>query len=57
MDTFSLVVGFGLAIGVGMVANAVISIIFETGRRLSRPVRRGRLHTLGLGNNDQYEEK
>ena len=40
-----------------MVANTVISIIFETGRRLSRPVRRGRLHALGLGNKDQYEEK
>jgi hypothetical protein len=57
MDTFSLVVGFSLAIGVGMIANTIISIIFETGRRLSRPVRRGRLHALGLGNKDQYEEK
>ena len=57
MNTFSLVVGFSLAIGVGMIANTIISIIFETGRRLSRPVRRGRLHALGLGNKDQSEEK
>ena len=35
MDTFSLVVGFSLAIGVGMIANTVISILFETGRRLA----------------------
>ena len=57
MNTYSLVVGFSLAIGVGMIANTIISIIFETGRRLSRPVRRGRIHALGLGNKDQSEEK
>jgi hypothetical protein len=56
MDTSSLVVGLSLAIGVGMIANTVISIIFEIGRRLSRPIQRGRLHALGLGNKDQSEE-
>ena len=29
MDTFSLVVGFSLAIGVGMIANTIISIILK----------------------------
>jgi hypothetical protein len=57
MDTFSLVVGFGLAIGVGIIANNVICILFETGRRLSRPMQRGRLHAFGLGNKNQSEEK
>jgi hypothetical protein len=57
MDTFSLVVGFSLAIGVGMIANTVISILFETGRRLSRPIKRGRLHALGLGTKYQSDEK
>ncbi|GAP21906.1 hypothetical protein [Leptolinea tardivitalis] len=52
MDTYSLVVGFSLAIGVGMIANTVLSIIIETGRRLSRSVSRGRLQALGLGIRD-----
>ena len=56
MDTFPLVVGFSLAIGVGMIANTVISVIYETGRRISRPTRRGRLQTLGLSK-QQSEEK
>jgi len=57
MDTYSLVVGFSLAIGVGMIANTVLSIIFETGRRLSRTARRGRLYAFGLGVREQKEEK
>lgn len=57
MESFSLVVGFGLAIGVGMITNTVISIFYEIGRRFYRPVQRGRLHALGLDNNRQNEEK
>jgi hypothetical protein len=56
MNTYSLVVGLGLAIGVGMIANILFSVLFETGRRLSRPVRRGRLYALGIGNTDKSEE-
>ena len=56
MDTFPLVVGFSLAIGVGMIANTVISVLYETGRRMSRPTRRGRLQALGLSK-QQSEEK
>ena len=56
MDTFPLVVGFSLAIGVGMIANTVISVLYETGRRISRPTRRGRLQALGLSK-QQSEEK
>jgi hypothetical protein len=57
VEIFSLVVGLSLAIGVGMIANTVISTFFEIGRRLQRPVRRGRLHALGLDNNRQIIEK
>ena len=57
MDTFSLVVGFSLAIGVGMIANTVLSIFIETGRRFSRIGSRGRLHALGLGVREQKEDK
>jgi hypothetical protein len=56
MNIYSLVVGFGLAIGVGMVANILFSVLFETGRRLSSPVRRGRLYALGIGNKDKNED-
>ena len=56
MNIYSLVVGFGLAIGVGMIVHTLFSIIFETGRRLSRPMRRGRLYALGIGNTDKSEE-
>ncbi len=56
MNTYSLVVGFGLAIGVGMIVHTLFSILFETGRRLSRPMRRGRLYALGIGNTDKSEE-
>jgi hypothetical protein len=56
MNTYSLVVGFGLAIGVGMIVHTLFSIIFETGRRLSSPVRRGRLYALGIGNKDKSED-
>lgn len=52
MDTFSLVVGFSLAIGVGMISNTVISIVFEIGRRLSRWIQHGCLHALGLVDKD-----
>jgi hypothetical protein len=57
MDTYSLVVGFSLAIGVGMIANTVLSIAFETGRRLTRTASLGRLHALGLSVREQKEEK
>jgi hypothetical protein len=57
MDTYSLVVGFSLAIGVGMIANSVLSIVIETGRRLSRTARRGRLYALGLGVREQKVDK
>ena len=57
MNTYSLVVGVSLAIGVGMIANTVLYIFIETGRRFSRSASRGRLHTLGLGFRDQREDK
>jgi len=57
MDTYSLVVGFSLAIGVGMIANSVLSIVIETGRRFSRTARRGRLYALGLGVREQKVDK
>ena len=56
METFPLVVGISLAIGVGMIANTIISVIYETGRRMSRPTRRGRLQALGL-NEPRNEQK
>lgn len=57
MDTYALVVGFILAIGVGMIANTLISTLYEIGRRFSRPVRRSRLLALGLDDNRQNEKK
>jgi hypothetical protein len=57
MDTYSLVVGFSLAIGVGMIANTVLLILIETGRRLSRTASRGRLYALGLGVREPKEDK
>lgn len=57
MEIFPLVVGFSLAIGVGMLAHAVLAIVYETGRRLTRPARRGRLHALGLSQSQTDEKR
>ena len=57
MDTYPLVVGVSLAIGVGMIANTVISVLYEAGRRISRPTRRGRLHALGLSEAHNEEKR
>jgi hypothetical protein len=55
MDTYPLMVGFSLAIGVGLIINATLSSIFELGRRwlwlLGR--RRYRLHALGINGQNQ----
>ena len=53
MEPFSLAVGIGLAIGVGMIADGVFSFIYETGRRFFHLAKRGRLQALGLGGKDQ----
>ena len=57
MEPFSLVVGFGLAIGVGMVANTIVSVFYETGRRLFGPGKRSRLNALGIRNNEKNQEQ
>ena len=57
MEPFSLVVGFGLAIGVGMVANTIVSVFYETGRRLLGPGKRSRLNALGIKNNEKNQEQ
>jgi len=57
MEIYSIVVAISLAIGVGMIANTVLSIFIEAGRRLSRTASRGRLHALGLGIRDQKEDQ
>jgi hypothetical protein len=55
MDTYPLMVGFSLAIGIGLIVNATLSSIFELGRRwlwlLGR--RRYRLQALGINGQNQ----
>ena len=50
----ALVVCFSCAIGVGLIANVVLSSMYESGRRwfYGFTRRQGRLHALGLGNKD-----
>ena len=50
MDTYPLAVGFSLAIGIGLVANALLSSLYSLGRRwfLVLGHRRYRLHALGI---------
>ncbi len=52
MDAYPLAVGFSLAIGIGLVANATLSTLFSLGRRwfLVLGRRRYRLHALGIEN-------
>ena len=57
MQPFSMLVGLSLAMGVGLMTHTVLSTIFETGRRLQRPGRRGRLYALGLDHGPANEEK
>ena len=57
MEPFSLAVGVGLAIGVGMIANSLFSLIYEIGRRYFHLAKRGRLQALGLGGRDQNTDK
>lgn len=40
-----------------MIANTVLCIVFDTGRRLSRTTNRGRLSALGFGVREQKEDK
>ena len=40
-----------------MIANTVISVLYEAGRRISRPTRRGRLHALGLSEAHNEEKR
>ncbi|HMN62915.1 MAG TPA: hypothetical protein PJ988_21290 [Anaerolinea sp.] len=55
MDTYPLMVGFSLAIGVGLIVNATLSSFFELGRRWLRLLgrRRYRLHALGINGQNQ----
>jgi hypothetical protein len=57
METFPLVVGFSLAIGVGLIANTVLSIFYDFGRRFSHAGshRRSRLYALGLSSAKEKE--
>lgn len=57
MEPFSLTVGVGLAIGVGMIANSLFSFIYVIGRRYFHLAKRGRLQALGLGSRDQNTDK
>ena len=57
MEPFSLVLGMGLAIGIGMIASTFLTALFEIGKRFYRPAPRGRLSTLGLNNPLQNEKK
>lgn len=52
MDAYPLAVGFSLAIGIGLVANATLSTLFSLGRRWFHVLvhRRYRLHALGIEN-------
>lgn len=55
MDTHPLMVGFSLAIGVGLIVNATLSSFYELGRRWLRLLgrRRYRLHALGINGQNQ----
>jgi len=55
MDTYPLMVGFSLAIGIGLIVNALLSSIIELGRRWFRLLgrRRYRLHALGINGQNQ----
>lgn len=55
MDTYPLMVGFSLAIGVGLIVNATLSSFYELGRRWLRFLgrRRYRLHALGINGQNQ----
>lgn len=55
MDTYPLMVGFSLAIGVGLIVNATLSSFYELGRRWLRLLgrRRYRLHALGINGQNQ----
>jgi hypothetical protein len=55
MDTYPLMVGFSLAIGVGLIVNATLSSFFELVRRWLRLLgrRRYRLHALGINGQNQ----
>ena len=55
MDSVSIVVGFSLAMGIGLVANSILSILYETGRRFTHAARFGRLQKLGLGSHEGKE--
>ena len=59
MDTYPLMVGFSLAIGVGLIVNASLSSIFELGRRWLRLLgrRRYRLQALGINGQNQGDSR
>lgn len=59
MDTYPLLVGFSFAIGMGLIANTILSTIFDLGRRLWSALfhHRGRLSALGVSSIKENEEK
>lgn len=57
MEPFSLAVGIGLAIGVGLIADSVFSFFYAIGRRVFRLTKWGRLQALGPGGKDQITNR
>ncbi len=56
MDSLSFVVGFSITIGVGLAVNSILSLLYETGKRLARATRFGRLQKLGMSSFLSKEE-
>ncbi|MBI9049983.1 MAG: hypothetical protein JEZ00_11220 [Anaerolineaceae bacterium] len=57
MELYPLVLGLGLAIGVGLLVHALLSFIFAMGKKLLRFTQRGRLHVLGLNQGESVQGK
>ena len=59
MNTFPTLVGFYLAIGVGLIANTLFTIFYDLGRRFYHTLahNRGRLAALGLASAKEKDIK
>lgn len=59
MNSYPFLVGFSFAIGVGLIANTTLSVLYSLGRRLSHAVLRrpGRLAALGLTSKKEINEQ
>ena len=58
MDTYPLLVGFSFAVGMGLIANAILSTIYDLGRRFFHALthKGGRLSALGLTSAENKKE-